>query len=182
MSRAREIEARWELLLDQHGAALRRLAASYEADPSRCDDLFQEICLAIWRALPSFRGESSERTFVFRIAHNRGSTHGLRQRNRAAFETPTLDDSAMERAPIDPGRDPEATTLALDQQRRLVAAIRRLPLGARQVLTSTLEGIPQREIAEILGISESNVAVRLHRARQRMRRELADDGRRDERT
>ena len=58
-------------LLHEHDRALRRLAASYERDPSRQQDLVQEIWLAVWQALPRFRGECSERTFVFRIAHNR---------------------------------------------------------------------------------------------------------------
>ena len=59
-------------LLEQYRASLRRLAWSYTRNSAQRDDLFQEIALAIWRAHPGFRGECSERTFVFRIAHNRG--------------------------------------------------------------------------------------------------------------
>ena len=68
-------EVRFGRLLQEHGPALNRLAAGYEWDPVERQDLLQDIALAIWRALPAFRGESSERTFVFRIAHNRGLTH-----------------------------------------------------------------------------------------------------------
>lgn len=171
------LEERYDRLLREHGAALRRVAASYEADSSRRDDLFQDICLALWRALPSFRGESSERTFAFRIAHNRGLSHGWRQGRKNLIEgTPIASgaDGASEEDPrlADERWDPEAATLAVDRRRRLRAAVRSLPLGPRQVLTLTLEGLPQREIAEVLGISEGNVAVRVHRARKALRRAL----------
>ena len=56
-------------LLEQYRASLRRLAWSYTRNSAQRDDLFKEIALAIWRARPGFRGECSERTFVFRIAH-----------------------------------------------------------------------------------------------------------------
>jgi RNA polymerase sigma-70 factor (ECF subfamily) len=62
-------------LLQEHDRALRRLAASYERDPSKQQDLIQDIWLGVWQALPRFRGECSERTFVFRIAHNRAVSH-----------------------------------------------------------------------------------------------------------
>jgi RNA polymerase sigma factor (sigma-70 family) len=65
------IERRFDQLLARDGPALMRLAAAYTRTASDRDDLFQEIALAIWQALPGFRGESSERTFLFRIAHNR---------------------------------------------------------------------------------------------------------------
>ena len=68
----RELAQRFDELLLAYGPSLARLAASYARGASEHDDLFQEIALAIWRALPSFRGDCSERTFVFRIAHNRG--------------------------------------------------------------------------------------------------------------
>ena len=71
----RALEERFEHVLGEHGAAISRLAYSYEAVAGIREELVREIALAIWRALPHFRGECSERTFVFRIAHNRGLTH-----------------------------------------------------------------------------------------------------------
>src|SRR5215510_12930513 len=69
MSARAALEQRFHDLLSGNGGALSRLAASYTNNPSDRDDLFQDIALAIWKALPGFRGESSERTFIFRIAH-----------------------------------------------------------------------------------------------------------------
>ena len=61
----------FETLLGQHGPMLRRIAGSYEADPERRRELEQDILLAVWRALPRFRGEAPVRAFLARVAHNR---------------------------------------------------------------------------------------------------------------
>jgi DNA-directed RNA polymerase specialized sigma24 family protein len=74
-----ELHGRFDSIVAQYGAALGRLAAVYGGDDGR-DDLLQEILIGIWQALPRFRGEASERTFVFRIAHNRGITHRATRR------------------------------------------------------------------------------------------------------
>ena len=119
-------------LLTQNGPALLRLAASYTNTSSDRDDLFQDIAIALWKALPRFRGECSERTFLFRVAHNRAIDYLRRHR------APT--------SPIDPDapiRDarpsPEAGLAHEQQDERLRQAIHRLPLPDRQVVTLTLE-------------------------------------------
>ena len=149
-------------LIAAHHSALRRLAASYAAAPSDCDDLLQEIAIAVWRALPAFRGECSERTFLFRIAHNRCITYRSRKR-----PTVSLDDAQIE--PVDPEPGSEAMVSEEQQRRRLVEAIRRLPVIHREVLVLFLEGMDYREIAAVVGISESNVGARLNRARQQLK-------------
>ena len=82
-------EARYLRLVSEHERAIRRLASSYERDVGRRQDLVQDIWLALWQALPGFRGDCSERTFVFRIAHNRGVSHIQHWRRR---RTEALDD------------------------------------------------------------------------------------------
>jgi RNA polymerase sigma-70 factor (ECF subfamily) len=153
---------RLEALLAEHGEALWRLAGGYAANRADREDLYQDIVLAVWQALPRFRGESSERTFVFRVAHNRGLTH--RQRRRRIGWEPLDDDSSL------PATTPTplARAVEADARRRLHGALRVLPAGHRQVVMLSLEDLSQREIGEVLGISEGNVAVRLHRARKRL--------------
>ena len=118
--------------------------------------------MAIWRALPRFRGECSERTFLFRIAHNRAIAHLARRR------LPTVE--AVDELEIeDAGPDQEEALSSEQQGQRLLGAIRRLPVGYAQVVTLTLEGLGYAEIADVLGISETNVGARLTRARQMLR-------------
>jgi RNA polymerase sigma-70 factor (ECF subfamily) len=163
-------EARYLRLLEQHDPAIRRLAVGYERDPMRRQDLVQDIRLALWQALPSFRGECAERTFVFRIAHNRSVSHIQHWRRR---HTEVLPDEA----PIaDGGLDPERAASQRQRQQRLQAAVQRLPLGLRQVVVLTLEGLSHPEIGEVLGISGNNVAVRLTRARAALAQLMENDG------
>jgi RNA polymerase sigma-70 factor (ECF subfamily) len=160
-------EARFLRIVNEHVVALRRLTFGYERDPGRRQDLEQEILLAVWLALPTFAGQCSERTFVFRVAHNRAISHVRHWRLRA---TDPLDD---EEPIATTEADPE--TAASHSQRRtvLAAAIRSLPLGLRQVILLLLEGLNHREIGEVLGISEGNVAVRAARARKALAEALA---------
>jgi RNA polymerase sigma-70 factor, ECF subfamily len=158
---AQELEQHLTRLLTVHGSALTRLASSYVgATPDR-DDLLQDISVAIWRALPRFRGECSERTFLFRIAHNRAIAYITRR------QLPIQDDDAIEVEDSRP--NPEQTLSAAQQGQRLFDAVQRLPMNQRQVVTLMLEGLSYSEIADVLGISETNVGARLTRARQMLR-------------
>jgi RNA polymerase sigma-70 factor (ECF subfamily) len=161
----------FEEVLRQEGAALRRVAASYERDRGLQEDLFQDICLALWRALATFREESSLRTFAFRIAHNRATTHALR---RSRLRETELEDEA-EAARLE-SVNGECRLEAQQRAQRLHDAVGRLPLSMRQVLTLTLEGLSQREVGEVLGLTEGNVAVRVSRARAALRRLLGEAG------
>lgn len=158
------IDERFREIMELHGPALGRLAGSYTRTPGDRDDLFQEIALAIWQALPRFRGECSERTFVFRIAHNRAIAHIAQRR------PPNV--NADEAELHDPRPTPERGLSDLQQQVQLQEAIDRLPLAYRQVITLTLEDMSYTEIAEVLGISESNVGARLTRGRQMLKQIL----------
>jgi RNA polymerase sigma factor (sigma-70 family) len=160
-----DLEQRFTALMESEGAALARLAASYAREPDDREDLFQDIAVAIWRALPRFRGECSERTFLFRIAHNRGIAHIARRR------LPTLE-TREDLEVRDASPDPEQSLSAEQEGRRLRAAVLGLPVGYRQVVTLALEGMSYAEIADVLGIAESNVGARLTRARQVLRMRL----------
>lgn len=146
---------------------LGRIAASYEARPAQRDDLLQEIALALWRALPTWRGEASLKTFVARIASNCGVDHVMSaRRHEHAAEVP-------EELP-DPHANPEHEADLQQRQAHLMAAVRQLPLNLRQVVMLALEGFAHAQIADTLGISTNNVDVRLSRARQLLRRQLEE--------
>lgn len=164
---SREADELFDRLIAEHGPALRRLAHAYAEGPADADDLFQDICFALWRALPSFRGESSERTFAFRIGHNRGLTHRARKRALAA----ELDEEIRDRSP-----GPETLLTAALTRERLAAAVHRLPETQRQVVMLSLEGLSNVEIAEVLGVTDNSVAVRLTRARKGLRDLLLERG------
>ena len=157
-----ERRALFARLIDEHGASLRRLAAAYLSDPTAREDLFQEIALAIWTGIPSFRGEASERTWVYRIAHNTAATHWQKLRRR----------SERERQPKDADPEPAARSTPeselsdSDERARFFAALRELPTMDFQIVTMHLSGLSYAEIGDVVGLTQTNVGARLTRARQ----------------
>jgi RNA polymerase sigma factor (sigma-70 family) len=163
----RVLAEQYERIFSAYGAALVRLTACYESRPDAREDLLQEIFVAIWKALPSFRGDCSEKTFALRVAHNRCLTHVWRRGRSRESE------GALPEVP-DPRRSPEA--LAIESRRReaLLAAIRALPVNYRQVIMLALEDLSPAEIAAVLGVTENNTGVRLNRARKALRQILGE--------
>lgn len=158
-------------VLREHWRTLSRSAASYAPLGAERDDLVQDIALAVLDAVPRFRGESGIKTYVLRIAHNVGLRHALRRRRRG--EVPDTEH-------LDTAEDPEQLLARRRGSERLADAIRALPLGSRQVLALALEDMTHAEMAEVLGIRENAVAVRLTRARQALREKLGEAPRDEE--
>jgi RNA polymerase sigma-70 factor (ECF subfamily) len=157
----------FEQIVRDHAAMIKRIASSHEAKAHLVEDLVQDIYVALWRALPSFRGDASLRTFVARIATNRSITHVARALKLPA--TIELSDQIQT-----PANNPERHVIALDRSARLAAAVRSLPLAYRQAATLALEGLTPKEIAQVLGITANAVAIRMTRAKDLLRRLMGD--------
>lgn len=158
-------EVHFEAVLREHGAMLNRIAASYEFDRDLQADLLQNIALTLWNALPKFEGRSSLKTFVARMAHFQGASHVGRQ-----SRIPTATELDMNLPCAKPSVEDQVGTG--HKREKLIAAAHALPLKLRQVAILALEGFEAREIADTLGISANNAAVRLNRAKSVLREVL----------
>ena len=138
-----------------YASPMRRLCAAYAGNGLDREDLFQEICFAVWRALPAFRGNASVRTWVYRIAHNVALTWRARDRRRQSREIPLEEDT-------DASTQMDFRRLAL---RRAIAA---MSPGDRTLTLLWLEGLSAAEIEEVTGIKSATVAVRLSRIRKHL--------------
>lgn len=155
---------RWATVLNEHGRGLSRMAGRFARSPSEREDLEQDIALSLWQSLPSWRGESSLETFVYKVARYR--CFGLlRKRGRLDMDSDT---DASELG--DPDTCVEDWMSQLDDLAQLERARAELPEGLGPTLTLRLEGKSYAEIAVLLGISEQNVSVRLTRARKQLAR------------
>ena len=163
------LDPRFRQILDAHGPAVWRIVSAYARTRADREDLYQDVLFQVWRALPSFRGEASERTWITRIAFNVALGAVRRRDVRATADAPATVDAAP-----DPRPDPHDATERSDALRRLGDALRQLPAVDRALVVLALEERPHAEIADVLGLSVSNVAVRLHRARRRLAALLAD--------
>jgi RNA polymerase sigma-70 factor, ECF subfamily len=162
-------DSAFDRVVGLYGESLSRIAWGYVENATDHDDLMQDVLVAIWRALPRFRGESSERTFVFRIVHNRGSTFLSRRRDHEQL--------TAELSIPDPRPGPDEEIDRARQHARLLAAVRTLSEPQRQAVMLRLEGFSIQEISAMQDATENNVSVRLTRARDRLRELLGDDDR-----
>ncbi len=149
---------RFEQIVADYGPLISRIAMSYEADPGLRQDLVQQVFLAIWQALPGFRGESSLKTFVAKIAQNRSISHVVK-RVREPPVAPLDELAAVERS------TPEDNVNSSRERQLLLRATQDLPLPQRQVIVLVLEGFDYAEIAEMLEIPANALALRLTRAK-----------------
>lgn len=155
-----------EEIVEAYAGMVRRIATVYERHPDRIDDLVQEVWLAVWQALPRLDNPATLKAYIARMTQNICVTHVRRALVR---KTEPLDDTLPDAAiPIDEAAD-HARQLA-----RLTEAVRNLPEPLKAVAGLYLEDIAIKDIATILGISESNASVRLHRAKTSIRMRFGD--------
>ena len=147
---------------ETYATALERLARAYEADPEARRDLLQDIHIALWRSFAGFNGRCSVRTWVYRVAHNVGTSHVIRRGRTKSATFVGLEE--LESLP-----DKSAVVSEVDRQHileRLSELILRLKPLDRQVILSYLEGLEAASIGEITGISPVNVATKIHRIKR----------------
>jgi RNA polymerase sigma factor (sigma-70 family) len=165
-SAARHRQSEFHTLLEAHRRIVFKVAGTYARHAEDRADLAQEIATQLWRAFPGFdpaRGSFS--TWMYRIALNVAISQARGQR---PGQLEPLEDAHADVAGDD-GSGPEQADAARVLQ-RLIAALD--PLD-RALLLLYLDERPQREIAEVLGISETNVATKIGRLKQRLRQQMA---------
>jgi RNA polymerase sigma-70 factor (ECF subfamily) len=154
-------DAMYAEVIAQHAAAIRRVARGYEADPDKRRDLLQEMHLELWLSLKSFDGRCSLRTWVYRVAHNVGASHVVRSRriNARLVDLETLEAGL-------PAADAQTQVHRLISAAILLDLIYRLKPLDRQLMLLHLEGETAGSIAEVTGLSEGNVATKIHRIKR----------------
>jgi RNA polymerase sigma-70 factor, ECF subfamily len=163
--RSKARDNRYAEVAAEYGAALERLARGYERDSDKRRDLLQEIHIALWRSLARFDGRCSLRTWVYRVAHNVATSRVV----RARYHRPTLiasDDLESIPDSID-GEERLDRRRALNRLYELIQQLR--PID-RQVMLLYLEEVDAATIAEVTGLSSVNVATKIHRIKQVLRR------------
>ena len=157
------LEERFLDLLERNRARISRLCGAFSRNQPELEDLRSEVALQLWRSLPSFDGRSREDTWLYRVTLNCALLHS-RRRGRHPVAVP-ITEIAEPRAL---GELPDAELERHEASRRLREAVHRLAPADRGLLTLHLEQLPYREIAQVLGISENLVGVKLHRIRKRL--------------
>jgi RNA polymerase sigma-70 factor (ECF subfamily) len=167
-------------IVDTYSNLLYNVAFRMTGNREDALDLYQEVLLKVYRSLDRFRGQSSLRTWMYRITVNAA-------RNRARWwsrvkrgTTYSLDAAQEDRQPpservADPQPSPEGRAYGSEIRVRVQQGLDQLPVAQRVVVVlRDVEGLEYREIASTLGISLGTVKSRLARGREALRRQLAD--------
>ncbi|HWC10786.1 MAG TPA: sigma-70 family RNA polymerase sigma factor [Acidimicrobiales bacterium] len=176
--RARD-EAAFAALVERYHPSLLRLAETMVPSRAVAEEVVQETWLGVVRGISRFEGRSSLRTWLFHILVNRARTTGVRENRRASARAewvPAVDpvrfgkDGAWVDPPT-PWPDEVDDRLAAEMlAERVRARLGELPALQRQVVTlRDLEGVSSADVCQLLGISDANQRVLLHRGRSRIR-------------
>jgi RNA polymerase sigma-70 factor (ECF subfamily) len=148
--------------LGEHGSSVMKVARAYTLTSDECQDLAQEILLQAWRSLPNFEGKASAATWFYRVALQTAMNWQRKDKPRRTRQQPLLEVQVL--------ATDGANTAEQAQQRETVEqlyhAIHQLPKTDAALVLLYLDELSYREMAEVLGISENNVGVKLNRAKR----------------
>ncbi len=187
-------ETAFAALVDRYHAPLLRLAMAFVSSKAVAEEVVQETWIGVLEGLGRFEGRSSLKTWIFRILTNQAKTRGVRESRSVPFSSLGRDEDDRSEPSVDPSRfqasgywvdhwasppnswdeeTPERLLLSKECGQRMEKAIEVLPPAQRQVLVlRDVEGLNSEEVCNVMGISETNQRVLLHRARSRVRRAL----------
>lgn len=144
-----------------HDAMIRRICLGYARTDQDLEDLYQDVLVNIWRGLPNFRSDSSVKTWIYRITLNT-CVSTIRLRSRTVKGAPL--DNVIEMAD-----DSQESRVAIKELYECISTLH--PLD-KAVVMLWLDEYSYDEIAEISGLNRNNVATRLHRAKDKLRRKF----------
>lgn len=145
----------FEEIYDLYLQKVFRLCMGFINDYAKAQDLTQEAFIIIWQQQHKFRGESNMGTWIFRIAANL-CLRQIERENKLSFISM-------------PSQIPEENVVSIEPQLRfLYQCIASLPETDRLIISMELEDIKQSEIASVIGISEGNVRIRIHRIKEKL--------------
>lgn len=149
--------------IDKYKAILIRIVRSFAVQASDQDDLFQEILMQLWRSVPKFKGQSQESTWIYRVAFNTalGWKRSGRRKNR------NLQLLSPEQTP-DTGEKRDSQFGGQQTIEQLYQAIHSLPIVDATLVLLALDGLPYKQMAEVLGITEASVGTRLNRVKAKL--------------
>lgn len=151
-------EAAFLAIMGLHQGIIHKICRVYRDQPEDREDLFQEITFQLWKAYPQFRGDAKISTWLYRIALNTAIVSFRKKKPMLDFVQELPDHQEI-------NLPPDETNWEV-----LLKAIKTLNEGDRAIITLYLEDLSYQQIAEIIGISENNVGVKLNRIKEKIKK------------
>lgn len=165
-------EEQFKTIIEQNSERIWRICRYYNPNTEDQKDMYQEILVNIWKSLETFRGEAALSTWIYRIAVNTSLSF-----TGKAFKQMKLMVSAdsMQLSSIIEDETLEEK-LAQEQHFSLLQAeLNQLSVIDKALISLLLEGLSMREIADIIGITEPNVKVKIHRIKEHLKNKLKNN-------
>jgi RNA polymerase sigma-70 factor (ECF subfamily) len=162
--KASDREALFLEWIEEYERILFKMVRAYAVDRSDQDDLFQEIALQLWLSIPSFEGRSKASTWIYKVALNTAFVWRRKEgkhRSRSEISMENSEESA-------PGPNPAKAAERREDLAWLYEELRSLDKIDRSIALLYLDDVSYRDMAEILGLSESNIGVRVHRLKKQL--------------
>jgi RNA polymerase sigma factor (sigma-70 family) len=148
-------------MITMHKASIHKVSRLYRDSPEDREDLFQEIVLQLWKSFPKFEGKSKQSTWIYRIALNTAMASYRKRSIVLSFteQLPEKEDSSI---------DYENR----EREQQLFITLKKLNEADRALIALYFEDFDYREMAEITGLSENHIAVKMGRIRSRLKKTL----------
>jgi len=164
-------EQQFKKIIGENNDRIRRVCHYYAPNDEEFKDIYQEVLINIWKSMHRFRGESAMSTWLYRIAVNTSLSYTGKAYKRLKLQinlldpnlSTILDDQAMEQK-----------LKKEDMMELLQIELNQLSVIDKALMSLVLEGLSMREISDIIGLTEPNVRVRIHRIKESIKKNLKD--------
>jgi RNA polymerase sigma-70 factor (ECF subfamily) len=155
-----EKEEKFKILIKESSDKILRICRYYSRTEDDAKDLYQEILINIWKSLDTFRGDSAISSWVYRIALNTSLGFASKQFKQLQF---TLDIDINSLQILDSEHFIEDKQTNIEE---LMVSLNQLSIIDKTIISLVLEELSTKEISEIIGITEPNVRVKIHRIKE----------------
>ncbi len=162
-------EEKFKAIISENSDRIRRICRYYNGNQEDQKDMYQEVLVNIWKSLDNFRGDAAITTWIYRVAVNTSLTFTGKAYRRMKL----LVYGDMQK--VTTVIDDESLTEKLKKEQllnQLQTELNQLPVMDKALISLMLEGISMKEIADIIGITEPNVKVKIHRIKTQLKEKL----------
>ena len=152
------IELQFTRMVKEYRKTISTVCYFFSKDTEEVNDLYQEILINLWKGFPNYRGESSLKTWIWRVSLNTCSNQERKKKSRIQTVPLSID--------IDLYNDEDAGSR---QIKMLYDRINRLDVFDRAIILLWLENMTYQDIADVVGISVSNITTRLFRIKEQLK-------------
>lgn len=163
-------EEKFKQIVSENDIRIRRICRYYASGEDESKDIYQEVLINIWKSLDSYRGDAAISTWIYRIALNTALTQSGKSYKEIKLH---VDVDTQSLSGILDDEELENKQLLEKQLDLLQTEINQLSIIDKALISLQIEKLSTKEIANIIGLTEPNVRVKLHRIKETLRNSMA---------